>query len=192
MDPPEEVSGRGRQYYPRVRTELLPSLTTVEHAMRELVDLFDYSYVLLPEATKPTYRWRPPVAHHLHVRSVRMDSPLAVILGVPAEMLLPLATGLLLLAERLRTFNIRVSRKIAGEQLRLDRLEADRLEVLRANADAIAELMRLDAGNRSLNNFSELDILGADEGDDDLMSVYERESNRGGDVGEIDTSSQAE
>jgi hypothetical protein len=88
-----------------------------------------------------------------------MDSPLVVVRGVPAEMHVPVGAALIVFAERLRTFNIPVSRKLAEEQLELDRLETERPGVLRAQAEAVAELMRFHARNRSLTNLSELEYL---------------------------------
>ena len=89
----------------------------------------------------------------------------------PAELWLGVGFGVLLLAERIRTFEVRVSRKIKEELLRSELIDAKRRDILKGQADALERHWRHTEGE--LLNLNKLDVLDANEEAEDLEDFGE-------------------
>lgn len=155
--------GRGR------RDVQLPTANLVADAFWDLGRLFDYASSLY-DLPLPTSH-RPPFGNWLHVCSARLESPLEVVATAPVDLWLGVGFGVLLLAERIRTFEVRVSRKIKEELLRSELIDAKRRDILKAQADALQHHWRRT--EREVLNLNKLDVLDAREEDEDLEDLDE-------------------
>lgn len=163
--------GRSAKAIGRVGRDVrLPTANLVADAFWDLGRLFDYASSLY-DFPPPGFHPRPPFGDWLRVRSARLESPLEVVATAPAELWLGVGFGVLLLAERIRTFEVRVSRKIKEELLRSELIDAKRRDILKGQADALERHWRHTEGE--LLNLNKLDVLDANEEAEDLEDFGE-------------------
>jgi hypothetical protein len=87
-------------------------------------------------------RGRGSVLSEVQVITLRMESPLEVLLEIPAEVWLVSGFGLVALAERLATAPVRIARKRKEEILKSIALDHEIETIARARADTLAEALQ--------------------------------------------------
>lgn len=102
------------------------------------------------------------------VVSVRMGSPLEVVLQIPAVLWSGIAIGLLALTERITTTPVRIARKRKEELLRSAILD-QQIELVRAgSADVLAQLLLEEGPCRATRGPDNIAFLDPDDPDDQL------------------------
>lgn len=105
------------------------------------------------------------------VVSLRMDSPLEIVLEIPLVAWPGIAIGLLALAERIATMPVRIARKRKEEMLQSAILDKQTQLVSDGRADVLAELLLQQGPDRQVRGPDDIAFLDPEDPRDELEAV---------------------
>lgn len=105
------------------------------------------------------------------VISIRMESPLQVVLEIPAVLWAGMAIGLLALAERITTTSVRIARKRKEELLKIAILDKQTELVRAGRADVLAQLLLEHGPQRTARGPDEIAFVDPNDPEDELETA---------------------